>query len=117
MRPALSGRIGLAACSAQRDPTLTRNYEGEFLAIYVLRTHQKKGLGFHLMRTMCEDLLARGMKNAALWVLQDNADGLPFYKSLGGKVIGEKRLDIGGMTKIELAMGWDLDALSKCFKD
>lgn len=102
--------VGLAASGKQRDDTLA-NYPGEFLAIYVLNSHQKKGHGLRLMKAMCENLAARGIKSAALWVLEDNIHGRPFYESLGGKVVGQKTLTIKNMTKTELAYAWNISGL------
>ena len=63
--------VGFAASGPQRDNKLAQ-YSGEFLAIYVLENHQKKGYGLLLMRAMCEDLLEKGFEHGALWVLKNN---------------------------------------------
>ena len=41
-----------------------------------------------------------------LWVLRDNPSR-GFYEALGGRVVGEKMQEIGGVAVVEVAYGWD----------
>ena len=104
--------VGFAASGPQRDNKLAQ-YSGEFLAIYVLENHQKKGYGLLLMRAMCEDLLEKGFEHGALWVLKNNKNGRHFYDSLGGKIVDEKFLTFKEFSAQELAYAWDVSELSK----
>jgi 16S rRNA U516 pseudouridylate synthase RsuA-like enzyme len=45
-------------------------------------------------------------------VLAENQQARRFYEALGGSIVGEQRITIGGAELLELAYGWrDLDAL------
>ena len=104
--------IGFGACCDQRDPALAeQGYDGEFGAIYVLRDHQRGGVGSALMRLMARSLLGRGRSAASLWVLRDNGPARAFYERLGGIPVGEKMAALSGAVLRETAYGWsDLTA-------
>jgi len=40
-----------------------------------------------------------------LWVLKSNP-ARKFYERMGGELIGEKQIEIGGVRLIEIAYGW-----------
>ena len=83
--------IGFGSCGAQRTESLKDNgYDGEVSGIYVLREFQKRKIGTHLFRTMSTDLISRGFKAAALWVLRENLRARRFYEHHAGKVIAER---------------------------
>ena len=42
------------------------------------------------MTLMAQDLLAREMRGAALWVLRDNEPARRFYEALGARVVGQR---------------------------
>ena len=107
--------IGFGSCGAQRTESLKDNgYDGEVSGIYVLREFQKRKIGTHLFRTMSTDLISRGFKAAALWVLRENLRARRFYEHHAGKVIAERE-DIRDSTVLtELAYGWpDLEELDR----
>jgi hypothetical protein len=60
----------------------------------------------NLICTMSSDLLRRGFKAAALWVLRENFRARRFYEHFGGKVIAEREDVREGTVLIELAYGW-----------
>ena len=41
-----------------------------------------------------------------LWVLEANAPARTFYEDLGGRVVREQPIDVGGVTLTEVAYGW-----------
>jgi ribosomal protein S18 acetylase RimI-like enzyme len=99
--------IGFGSCGAQRTESLKDNgYDGEVSGIYVLREFQKGKIGTQLFRSMSSDLLRRGFKAAALWVLRENFRARRFYEHFGGKVIAEREDVREGTVLIELAYGW-----------
>jgi len=99
--------VGFGSCGAQRTDTLTdEGYDGEVSAIYVLREFQKRKIGTRLFRAMSSDLLSRGFKATALWVLRDNLRARRFYEHLGGKVVAEREDVRDGAVLVELAYGW-----------
>ena len=103
------GVVGFAACGPDRavDP----EYEGELYAIYVVRSMQRSGLGRTLVRSVVDDLRARGFDSMLAWVLEQSPSRR-FYERIGGELVRSKEVEIGGKHLIEVGYGWkDLDAL------
>lgn len=101
--------VGFACGGPLREPL--PGYDGELYAIYVLKAHQDRGIGRTLVAAVAGDLLSRGYGSLVIWVLQDNPSR-GFYEALGGQVIAEKGIEIGGATLIEAGYGWpDLASL------
>ena len=105
--------IGFGSCGPQRDHILAEGgFDGEIGGLYVLQSHQKRGVGCLLMAAMSEVLSGLGHTGASLWVLHDNQPARAFYKGLGGKVVGEKRDERFNGALAEVAYGWsDLSCL------
>ena len=105
--------VGFGACGSQRDEALKgKGFDGEIGAIYVLRSHQRAGLGNSLMSLMSRKLLDEGRRAAALWVLRENLPARTFYECLGGVVVGERNDEESGTMLAEVAYGWsELSAL------
>jgi len=107
-----SAIAGFACCGNQRDPELAdRGFGGEIGALYVLRTHQRLGVGRALMRMAARSLIERRYEGAALWVLETNRSARSFYETLGGMPAGAKIEEQGGATLREVAYGWSNLAL------
>jgi GNAT superfamily N-acetyltransferase len=95
--------IGFGACGRQRDETLAEaGYGGEIGAVYVLRSHQQRGVGRAIMAALSRALSERRHDAASVWVLRENAAARAFYEALGGEIVGEK----SEATLVELAYGW-----------
>ncbi|MGZ8310996.1 MAG: N-acetyltransferase family protein [Allosphingosinicella sp.] len=107
--------VGFGACGSQREEALAREgFDGEVGAIYVLRSHQRAGVGNKLMGLMCRRLLDQGRSAAALWVLRENLSARTFYEGLGGAVVGERSDEESGAMLFEVAYGWsDLSVLAR----
>jgi ribosomal protein S18 acetylase RimI-like enzyme len=107
--------IGFGACGRQRDEALSEaGFDGEIGAIYILRSHQRRGVGRALMAAMSEALSGMGHGAASLWVVRENALARAFYEALGGEIVGEKRIEPPGGALVELAYGWrELPRLSR----
>ncbi len=80
-------------------------YKGELTAIYIRQTHQGKGIGRCLVRSVAQRLSQLDIDSMLVWVLGDNP-ACQFYATLGGTRIYEKELEIGGKPLIEVAYGW-----------
>jgi ribosomal protein S18 acetylase RimI-like enzyme len=101
--------VGFGSCGPQRDPDLVRQaFTGEVLALYVLRSAQRRGVGTSLMSAMAGHLRQEGYDAYGLWVLHGNRAAREFYERLGGAVVGEKidARDYGNLH--EVAYGWRL---------
>lgn len=95
--------VGFVSGGPERrgDPVFT----GELYAIYLLAAYQGQGLGRQLVRTLVRRLRQEGMTALRLWVLAENP-ARTFYERLGGRVVDEKTVTIGGVPLIEVAYGW-----------
>lgn len=95
--------VGFANGGVERtgDPI----YRGELTAIYIRQSYQGKGIGRGLVHVVAERLGRLGMNSMLVWVLVDNP-ACQFYAALGGKLVHEKELMIGGKPLIEVAYGW-----------
>lgn len=84
----------------------------ELYAIYLLADRQRRGIGKRLAAALIERLRQRGAGSLLLWVLAENWPARRFYEALGGAVVRERSITIGGVELPELAYGWhDLAAL------
>jgi L-amino acid N-acyltransferase YncA len=80
-------------------------YAGELYAIYLLPDAKSKGYGRRLASMVAQRLAREGMPSMLVWVLAENyARG--FYERLGGALIGEQPITIGGAELREVAYGW-----------
>lgn len=104
-----TGRIvGFGASCRQRDQELEQaGFGAEISAVYLLRSHQGRGLGRALMRDMASALLRRGHAAATLWVLRENAAARGFYAHLGGELLPAEKVEPRPeATLVEVAYGW-----------
>jgi ribosomal protein S18 acetylase RimI-like enzyme len=99
--------VGFGSCGVQRTPALVSSgYESEIWCVYVLPSHQRRGIGSALMRRMADDLQDRGLRGMAVWVVQQNRPATRFYERLGGKLVADKEERIGSSVLREVAYGW-----------
>ena len=95
------------SCGEQRDPDFAAaGYKGEFAAVYVLATDQRRGLGTRLMTAMMDDLKERRLTGYTLWVPRQNIPARSLYEQLGGTLIGERDDTREQGTLAEVAYGW-----------
>lgn len=94
---------GLVASGSEREAR--PGYAGEIYAIYVAHELHGQGWGRQLFERAIQDLKQRGFASMMLWVLKENPSR-GFYERLGGEVIGEKEVEIGGAKIVEVAYGW-----------
>lgn len=97
--------IGIAFCGPERsgDPL----YKGEVYVLYVLPSQQRQGIGGRLMSACARHLLEVLQVNTMLvWVAAENPYRR-FYEVLGGNLLGEKMVEIGGKMISEVGYGWE----------
>lgn len=97
--------VGFASGGQQREADL-QHYDGELYAIYLLESAQRQGIGRQLVLDLVSRLYQGGFQRLIVWVLKDNPAG-HFYEALGGKLVTEKTVNIGGVDLIETAYGWE----------
>ncbi|MDQ3710854.1 MAG: GNAT family N-acetyltransferase [Acidobacteriota bacterium] len=86
-------------------------FAGELIAIYLLENYQRRGIGKLLVKAIVERFLQQQTTSMLVWVLADNPFRA-FYERLGGEVVSEKQIEIGGASLIAVSYGWkNLDVL------
>ncbi|UCC19047.1 MAG: GNAT family N-acetyltransferase [Promethearchaeota archaeon] len=81
-------------------------YEGELLAIYVLKDYQQQYIGKTLVSRVVEFLLNHNVRSMIVWVFKDNP-AKEFYRKLGAKYIGDRFLELDGEKYLESVYGWE----------
>jgi len=103
------GIVGFASCGEAR--TAIGGLDAEIYALYVLQTHQQRGVGRELVRACARHFVRQGLFGFHLWVLKANRARL-FYEALGGEEVAERTERLGRHDFAEIAYGWrDLTAL------
>jgi GNAT superfamily N-acetyltransferase len=95
--------VGFASGGAERSGDT--GYTGELYALYLLAQYQRQRIGRQLVITLVDRLMQEGMTALLLWVLAENPSR-KFYERLGGQLVYEKTVTIGGVPLIEVAYGW-----------
>lgn len=104
-----AGIFGFASGGAPLHPV--DGYQGELYAIYLLQSHQQRGVGAELMREVACSLRRDAILSMVVWALAENK-ACGFYRHMGGVRIAEKPIEIGGKALPEIAFGWpDISAL------
>lgn len=98
------GVVGYSEFGPQRGTALP--YDGECFTLYLLQSHQRRGLGTHLLTAVRQSLAQAGLPRTLLWVLADNIAARAFYRHVGGAIIAERRGSWGGMPLVEIGYGW-----------
>lgn len=80
-------------------------YQGELYAVYFLKNFQRQGIGRQLSLAVARRLLQTGYDSMWVWVLAQNPSR-GFYEALGGEVVSEKSIEVGGAKLAEVAYGW-----------
>lgn len=101
----MDGRV-IGFCATGPDRSQDSEYTGELYAIYVDPSIQGAGAGTRLFEAGMEALRSRGHRAFQLWVLEENTQGIRFYESRGGRRLGQKLLNLGGVELVEFAYGW-----------
>ncbi len=106
--------VGLAGGGPDRSGN--QLYSSELGALYLLKSHQGRGLGRQLISAVALRFKKQGYNSMLVWVLQKNTYR-SFYETLGGKQFAQREINIGGANLIEVAYGWrDLNVLKKYLK-
>jgi ribosomal protein S18 acetylase RimI-like enzyme len=98
------GVVGFAAGGAERTGAF--GVDGELMALYVLTSHQRQGIGSKLTVDMARRLGDNGRKGMIVWVLSDNP-ACRFYTTLGAIEAGEQLVGVGDQQYRETAYIWE----------
>ena len=89
----LDGAIaGVSRYGASRDADAGPE-TGEVIAINLLPSCWRRGLGRELLRETLQRLRGRGFSEATLWVLHGNASARQFYEAQGWRLDGAEKHD------------------------
>lgn len=103
--------VGFCTGGPERDADPPRR--GEVYAIYVLASHQGKGIGRRLMMAAAAKLELAALPSLVVWVLKQNDLACRFYAALGGEPAGRRVKPIGGVPLEEVLYEWtDLSRLA-----
>lgn len=88
-----------------RERSGDSSHDGELYAIYLLRKHQRKGIGKLLFHHIASHLASKHFHTMLIWVLNENPSRY-FYESMGGQLIREQTIQIGEQQLRESAYAW-----------
>lgn len=99
--------VGQVVGFATSGPNLESDleFEGELGAVYILREHQRRGIGTALVKEAVRHLIGLGHSSIIVWVLA-KSPYRRFYEKLGGVPIREKRRSRRGEEHMGQAYGW-----------
>lgn len=86
---------GFILARANGDPAIP-GADGQVAALYVLKSHHRRGLGRNLLGAAARWWLARGGRSLGLGVLAANVDARRFYEAMGGRVAKTGTYNWGG---------------------
>ncbi|MDQ3396699.1 MAG: GNAT family N-acetyltransferase [Deinococcota bacterium] len=103
------GIVGFASGGPEREGDAL--YTSELYTVYLLEAYQGQGRGRALVQAVARALQEAGHERLLVWVLADNP-ARRFYEALGGKLLKEKAIELGGARSLEVAYGMNPDALT-----
>jgi len=80
-------------------------YNGEIYALYVLKNHQRQGLGAGLVSALAAKLNHFGIYSMLVWVLEHNPYRR-FYEKISGMYLRKQRMPFSGEMLDTVAYGW-----------
>ncbi len=98
-----SGVVGFAVSGLEERGR--SDFPGEVYALYVLPANQGQGLGTRLFRAAVRSLSEAGLDAVLVWVLKANPYRR-FYEKLGGELVDEGSVELGGVRLPTVAYGW-----------
>lgn len=95
--------IGYAAGGPERNGDAV--FRSELYAVYLLENKQHQGIGRQLVHAVAVELAQAGFSSMLLWTLAANP-ARSFYEKLGGELVDQKEVEIGGSIYTEVSYGW-----------
>jgi ribosomal protein S18 acetylase RimI-like enzyme len=92
--------VGFASCGAAQD---FLQADGELYTLYLLNSHQHRGLGRALWSAVLEFAQARKWESMVVWVLESNILAQGFYKHQGCKFVNRRVEVLRGVKLPEVA--------------
>ena len=82
------------------------NYDAELYAIYLFHEFQGKGIGALLFERVKQFLIEQGKSSMYLLALEVSPYR-PFYEKMGGKLVGERQVQLVGIDFKAVVYGWE----------
>lgn len=98
------GIAGFGMAGPQREDD--RLADAEVYALYLLHRRKRQGWGRALMGALAQRMQGWGATSLDLWVLAENAPGVAFYESLGGRRGESRGFRIARRPVLECAYLW-----------
>ena len=98
--------VGFASCGAAQD---FLQADGELYTLYLLNSHQHRGLGRALWNAVLEFGQARNWESMVVWVLESNILAQGFYKHSGCKFVDRRVEVLHGLKLPEVAYELQLE--------
>ena len=104
--------VGVAAADPGGfTPPDSEKRSAELLALYLLPSHTRRGLGRLLLGAVARRVKEAGADSLGAWVVEQNPCRR-FYEKMGAEVIGRKEDDMGGFVVSKIAYVWnDIETL------
>lgn len=83
-------------------------FDCELMALYVKPELKQQGIGKTMFNYVITDLKNKGKNKMIIWCLKDNYPSRKFYEKMGGEVVNEHEIEIGGRAYQEVGLGYDL---------
>lgn len=80
----------------------------ELLALYVKPSLKYNGIGTKLFQFVINDFKSKNKANMILWCLKDNEPSKKFYIKMGGEIIKERTIEIGGKEYLEVGFLYNI---------
>jgi ribosomal protein S18 acetylase RimI-like enzyme len=80
-------------------------YSGEIYTLYVLKSHQRRGLGAKLVSALAAELEHCDVHSMLVWVLVENPYKR-FYEKINGIYLGTRQIQFAGELLDVAAYGW-----------
>jgi GNAT superfamily N-acetyltransferase len=100
----VGGQVVALACGGPLREAL-EDFDGELYVLYILEAYQGMGCGRLLIKRVVHELESLGYHSLVIWVLKENP-ACQFYERLGGRLAGEKLIEIGGKQLVDAAYVW-----------
>lgn len=98
--------VGFCGGSENDDPLTKESYASDLRVLYILKEHQRKGIGKKLVSEYVSIIKELNYTSMIIWVLEDNSSK-KFYEVLGGKIITEKDYEVCGKKLKCSGYGWE----------
>lgn len=84
------------------------NIDCELLALYVKPNLKYNGIGTKMFKFVVDEFIRKNKTKMIVWCLKDNEPSKRFYTKMGGKIMGEKEIEIGDKKYCEIGFVYDI---------